>query len=887
VKKLLPAVALLLLCAPALATERIELANRLRVFLVPQRSAPVVSVTVFMPVGRVHEPDRHAGISHFVEHMMYRATEKRPGGRSEREAWAAGARFRAQTWEDFTRYEVALPAERLDLAFDLLEDALTSAKFLPAEVEEERRIIIEEIAKRRADAELFTWEEADGLAFRPDPYGERIIGTTKTVSSITREDLYAWYRSRYRPDGSVLVVTGHFDRAKTLGAIEGAFGDWRGAGPKPKPAPPPPAAFGHLQEMVIRRDDASPMIAVTAALPPYLDPDYLATRFLRELMAGWMDRRLVSETRAALQTTIWHVPRLRRNLLRIRVRLAKPEDAPRARDALLGLLAEMRDARFPWSGIAEVSKNFEAREVLLREDLSTLATVIGRGALAGYYREDGPPEHLAANDRYDRIAAADIARVARRYLHPANLRVTVLVPEEATVPGIRRASRGGGEPRFTAAAEPVRIPWSEVETLASPGGGTSPRDGDATVTELPGGTKLVYLERNALPVVGVAIVFPAGSRLDPKDREGLAALTLRAVERETEGDSRYRLRWTLFAAGDDRDFRVTRSATRLAFVVPREEFARTLEAVARILERPAFTPSAVNAARGALLARARHAREKVGTFAEQAFRDAVLGDVPARHPVTGTPESIARITVEDLRAFHRRNYRLGDATIAIVGDIAPRSARTAVLNVIADGGAPALHRKPLAEAVRTAHPGRREFRHASGRGYLVSGTLAPAFTHPDRAAAEILRLAIGWQVFETMTDRRSIAYEAGPLYFGIAGPDPLGFYVGVQPDSLTAAREALDGILAEAAKGRLPVDLVAAAKGAWLGAHARSRLRSDEVAIRLALNVALGRAVDSEERLAGLLRRLPEGAPGRLASRLLRPEEMVTVVVSPQGVISK
>jgi len=877
----------LVLSASALATERVELENGLRVFLVPQRSAPVVSVTVFIPVGRVHEPANHAGISHFVEHMMYRATERRPLGRSQREGWGAGARFRAQTWEDFTRYEVVLPADRLDLALDLLSDALTTAKFVPSEVEEERRIIIEEIGKRRADAELFTWEEAGGIAFRPDAYGERIIGTTKTVATIPRDALYGWYRSRYRPDGSIVVVTGHFDQAKTLAAIRGAFGAWRGEGPRPPLPPRLTDEYGHFQEMVIRREDASPMIAVTAAMPSYLHPDYLATRFLKELMAGWLDRRLVFNSRAALSSTIWYVPRLRRNFLRIRLRVARQSDVPKARDALLALLDEMRGDRFRWSGIREVAENFRARELLMREDISTLATVIGRGALAGYYHRQGPPEHLAAPDRYDRITAGDVARVARRYLHAANLRVTILVPGKNPVPAIARPPESDGDTRFTAPPAPDRVPWDEVETTNSPGSGDFPRDADATVTKLPGGTTLVYLERNALPVVGVAIVFPAGSRHDGEGREGLAALTLRAVERETEGDPRYRLRWTLFAAGDNRDFRVTRHVTRLAFVVPREDFGRAFNAVVQILERPAFTSSAVNAARSALLTRARRARETVGTFAEQAFRDAVLGDVATRHAAAGTPESIGKITVGDIRSFYENHYRLEDATIAIVGDISPRVTRNAVLAVLRDRLPPRLRRKDVRIKARVAHPGRVDLRHPSGRGYLIAGTAAPSAIRPDRAATEILRLAIGWQVFEEMTDRRSIAYEAGPLYLDSAGPGPLGFYVGAEPDGLPEALAALNAILATARKGRFDEDLIADAKGAWFGAHARSYLRSDGVAIRLAVNLALGRAIDADEALAERIRDLPADAAGRLAARLLVPDRMVTVTVSPKGVISK
>jgi zinc protease len=281
-------------------------------------------------------------------------------------------------------------------------------------------------------------------------------------------------------------------------------------------------------------------------------------------------------------------------------------------------------------------------------------------------------------------------------------------------------------------------------------------------------------------------------------------------------------------------------------------------------------------------------RERVGTFAEQAFRDATLAGRARRHGVAGTPDSVRALTLDDVRAFHRAHYDLRRAVIAVVGDVPPRTARRVVHRVLGEMEETDVEAAPLREAKATVAATTVELRHPSGRGYLVSGTVGPAYDGTrERAATEIIRLAVGWRVFEEMTDRLSIAYQAGPLYLDDAGPTPLAFYVGAEPASLPKARAALEAILEEARKGEIADDLLRDAKGAWFGAHARSYLRSDEVAIRLAGHLSLERPRGSEERLAALVRIVRAEEIRRQAAELLAPDRRVTVIVAPEGVVSK
>jgi len=265
----------------------------------------------------------------------------------------------------------------------------------------------------------------------------------------------------------------------------------------------------------------------------------------------------------------------------------------------------------------------------------------------------------------------------------------------------------------------------------------------------------------------------------------------------------------------------------------------------------------------------------------------VLGNDRGAHPVSGTPESLARITVEDLREFHREHYAISRASFALVGDVSPRVALAAVLDAIGDAEQRPRRKGKGEIPGETMHPGLVTLDHPSGRAYVVTGALERGFSDPDRPVTEVLRLAVGWRVFEEMTERWSIAYEAGPLYLGLDRPGPFGFYVGCQPPALPRVRTSLAAILAQAREEVLPADLIADAKGAWLGAHARSYLRSDEVAVRLARNVTLGRPLDVNEGMAERIAAVTGEAARRVAARILDPEGLVTVVVGPKDVISK
>ncbi|MHC4861120.1 MAG: M16 family metallopeptidase [Planctomycetota bacterium] len=871
------AIAFLLLVTSATAAsgaDSVVLDNGLTLLVDRRPSAPAVAAVAFVRGGRRHEPRGLAGAAHMTEHMLFRATGRRPEGGLEREAWRVGARLRASTHEDFVRVGMGVPSERLDLALDLIADMLTSARFLLGEVEEERRVILDEIAKRNADAEGWAWEELTGMTFLPHPYGARLAGTLRSVAAISRDDLFEFYRRYYRPDRTVLVLTGDIDPDEALAKVRRWFGAWSPAGGATAEPAPPPAEFGRYQEMTVTREGASPLLLVSATLPGYLHPDYMPTRFLKELVAGWVSRPLVTEDGLAVATDVYFSSLVDRNVLRIRIQLDDPGEAAEARDALLSLLRELRGPRVRFAGVEAVAENLRSRAIMLGEDLWGLAGVIGRAALSGYYEGRGPPEHLAAPDRYRRVTEADVGRVARSYLTPANLRVLFLLPPGTEPPDPPRLSGETGAGRHPDAGEVARMvvePATAAAVRAPP-----VRDGDATRAALPGGTVFLHLERPASPVVAGSLVYHAGSSTDA-ERPGRAALTMQALALDTEGHEGGQLRWRLFEMGNRWDFSVERDTARVGFVVPKEHARDALMTTVEMLAKPAFSAEAIAEARGRLLKVAVREREQVSSFAAREFRLRTLAKGYAFAP-HGEEAPLGRLGKGDLEAFHRERLSGAPVAVAIVGGISRREADALVREALEGVERGSEVAKPRAEPPA---PEKRTvgLTHPSGRGYAILGGPAPSLGDPAFPATSLLRLALGWLVFDEFTNVRSDAYEAGSFHLAYRDGGAFGIHVGASPEKIPEIRDVLLDRLRVVREQGLPEALVEDAKGAWLGGAVLISARSDQVATRLAYREALGLGHASFDSLREAIEKLEPADLRALCRRLLAPARLTTVLV--------
>jgi zinc protease len=259
--------------------------NGLTILIKEVHTAPVASFWIWYRTGSRNEHLGITGISHWVEHMLFKGTPAFPKGVAEKAIAREGGVFNGMTWYDFTTYYATLPADRIELSLRVEADRMVNAVFDPDEVATERTVIISERQGSENEPGFLLNEELMAAAFRVHPYGVTTIGHMCDLETMTRDQLYTYYRTYYAPGNALVVATGDFDAEAMLGLIEQHFGSIASG-----PAAPPVTAVEPPQRgerrVVVEREGHVAYLKTVFRAPTVHEPDFFALAVLNAILTG-------------------------------------------------------------------------------------------------------------------------------------------------------------------------------------------------------------------------------------------------------------------------------------------------------------------------------------------------------------------------------------------------------------------------------------------------------------------------------------------------------------------------------------------------------------------------------------------------------------------------
>lgn len=264
---------------------RHTLKNGMTVLLKEQHNAPVISWWVLYRIGSRNERTGLTGVSHWVEHMLFKGTDQFPAGYLDKQIDREGGHWNAQTSFDYTAYFETMPADRIDLGLRAEADRMLNAKFDPEEVASERTVIISERQGSENSPAFWLDEALQATAFRVHGYHHEIIGDMADLETMTRDDLYNHYRTHYVPNNAIAAAVGDFDTAQMIARIEELYASIP-AGPKPqlfvRPEPPQEGE----RRVTIERPGGTAYISVGYRVPGATDPDWMKLFMLDSILGG-------------------------------------------------------------------------------------------------------------------------------------------------------------------------------------------------------------------------------------------------------------------------------------------------------------------------------------------------------------------------------------------------------------------------------------------------------------------------------------------------------------------------------------------------------------------------------------------------------------------------
>jgi predicted Zn-dependent peptidase len=408
--------------------ERATLANGVRILSTRMPYVRSVSIALYFGVGSRYEAASLAGVSHFIEHMLFKGTARYPTAQAISEAIeGVGGVLDAATDKEVTVYSAKIASRHFELAMDVLADMVRHPLLDLRELDKERRVIAEEISMYRDSPHEWVGVLADETLWPDGPLGREVAGTRETIEAVTREQVETYRTSHYVPGNLVLSVAGDVDHAHLVETADRLLGDWAPADVPLWTPCPPPAGVPRVR-LEHRRTEQTNLCLVTPGVS-YDHPDYYAQNLLNAVLGDGMSSRLFLEVRErqGLAYDVSSAPMNYHDTGSFVVYAGvEPGRAAPALRAILAELARVRREPVPEDEMQRAREYTKGRMALRLEDTHSVASWLGwQEALRGTVLE--LDDALA---RYDEIAAADVQRLANALFDDAWLRLALIGPHK-------------------------------------------------------------------------------------------------------------------------------------------------------------------------------------------------------------------------------------------------------------------------------------------------------------------------------------------------------------------------------------------------------------------------------------------------------------------------
>jgi len=768
--------------------QKVILDNGFAVVLKETSSSGLISLDARVKAGSAYEGEfAGSGISHFVEHMIFKGTSKRRPADIEREIRSLGGTINGATTYDYTAFTITLPKEHLSYALEVLSDSLFNATMNPKELERERGVILKEIKLNKDDPVRLISRLLWSSVFKTHPYKHPIIGHEKLFRKVTQKDVLKYYKRMYVPNNMVLVVAGDIETRDALNEVKKYFQNTERA------------AFEELALPQERSQVAKRVLDVERPLEmAYFalgyrsidvhDPDMPALDVLSVLLGQGESSRLNSslyrKKNLVYSIGCWNYTPLDPGIFIISG-VAEPE---KLNTALVAIDEEINNVTRDGAEEDELER---AKAMIIADHIYSLGTVSSQaGDLASNEIFTGDFDFTRHYlEDIDSVTQVDIKRVARLYLNDDGLSVVTLSPRiEKAIPKTKGEKSRREIQKFT----------------------------------LPNGLRCLLMEDHDLPTVSMIAACLGGLRAESKETSGISNLTSLMMLKGTSSRSEEEISTAVEDIGANLSFFSGNNTLGIRFELLSKDIAKALELFEDIIQDPSFPPDVLQREKETVMASIKATTDNIFEAGMKRFKENLFTKHPYRFQAIGTIKSVNTLTKEDLEDFYKRSFRPDNMVLGFYGDFDAQKLKEKISNEFS-----ALKNGERLEFTTIIEPEQVDIRQnqkieEKEQSLVVLGFKGAQLKGKDRYTLQLISTAlsgISGRLSSRLREKLGIAYAVGSFSVPAFDPGYFAMYISTTNDNIERAKNEFFNQIKLLNKKGLGPDEIEAAKKELIGNH--------------------------------------------------------------------
>lgn len=750
-----------------------KLKNGQTVIIEQIKNNPIVTIDTWIKTGSINEDDSNTGISHFLEHLFFKGTKTHPTGEFDKILESKGAVTNAATSKDFTHYYITIASNYFDLATELHADMLLHPEIPQEEMDKERKVVIEEIAKSANVPETQCYENLIKMMYPTHPYKRRVLGSEKVVENVTRQEVLDYYNTYYSPANMITLVIGDVEPKHALEMIEKNFST--------KYRKPVVKNFKREKMLtsqkrdIIKSDTSTAYMLIGYRSANISEDDTYALDVLSTILGSGRTSRLyhtIKDKKQLVNSISAYNSTMRDDGLFVFKASFLPENMNLVECAIYEEISKIQKDGITDTELSTAKKMIESTTYYERESVSNIATEMGYlVTLTG-----GTTYYENYLNNINKVTKEDVKRVANKYLQNTNSAVSIVVPKNTD-------------------CDNALIDNKNLKNVSNITNNPKVTDSNSTIKKYvyENGLTMLINDSQYNDIIAINIVFKGGDFLSAK--KGTSSMYGGLL---LKGTSKYNAK-ELAQMMEEKGIYISTSETTDAFninvLTTKTYLDSTLEILREILKDSVFEQSELDKLKKLTINQLKQTKDNPLKLALDGFKSKIFGDSQYNGSSQVLEKTIPSITREDILDYRNKISNPKNIIVSVTGNIENKDAFLNEFGSMFESKDNSVfdYSKYSVNKINSKTVVEKKLNNQK-TAWLILGWQTEGLSNlKDYATLNIINTILGSgmssRLFVNLREAEGLAYQLGSSYSPNMLSGSFIVYIGTNPDSLEHSRQ--------------------------------------------------------------------------------------------------